>query len=93
MSVRSERCEQHAPKGGWKLSARNKSRPSNWSSLRGRVLARDRFTCQRCGIRENLQVDHIKPVSKGGSWGLENLWVLCGKCHALKTYHEDRRPS
>ncbi|ARZ66899.1 hypothetical protein SMD11_1238 [Streptomyces albireticuli] len=29
-------------------------------------------------------------MSRGGSWDLDNLWVLCGKCHALKTYYEDR---
>ncbi|WP_087925438.1 HNH endonuclease [Streptomyces albireticuli] len=93
VTVRSGRCDEHAPpaRKGWdRRSARNRSRPGDWSSRRARVLARDRFTCQKCGTRENLQVDHIVSVSRGGSWDLDNLWVLCGKCHALKTYYEDR---
>ncbi|MFD9561505.1 HNH endonuclease [Streptomyces sp. NPDC059994] len=94
VTVINGRCESHKIiRKGWdRKSARNRSRPGDWSSRRAKVLTRDRFTCQKCGTRENLQVDHIVPVSRGGSWDLDNLWVLCGKCHALKTYYEDRRP-
>ncbi|MFD0384467.1 HNH endonuclease [Streptomyces stramineus] len=54
------------------------------------MLARDRFTCQRCGSRNDLEVDHLIPVAKGGTWDVANLWVLCHDCHWRKTHYEDR---
>ncbi|MFD4608290.1 HNH endonuclease [Streptomyces sp. NPDC058440] len=90
-TVRDGRCNEHQIRKSWnRTSARNASRPSDWSKRRARVLARDRFICQRCSSRERLEVDHIVPVARGGSWELTNLWVLCRSCHRLKTYNEDR---
>ncbi len=40
--------------------------------------------CAQCGSRERIHKDHIVPVSKGGSNGLENLQPLCGKCNLTK---------
>jgi 5-methylcytosine-specific restriction endonuclease McrA len=40
--------------------------------------------CNYCGSTENLQVDHIHPVSKGGKTELSNLQVLCRSCNASK---------
>ncbi len=31
------------------------------------VFARDEWTCQYCGSRSNLTVDHVVPKSKGGN--------------------------
>ena len=59
-------------------------------ALRFRVLARDSFTCQYCGasprkdIAVTLQVDHVKPRSKGGSWKEENLTTACVDCNVGK---------
>ncbi|MFD7015905.1 HNH endonuclease [Streptomyces sp. NPDC059928] len=92
VTVRSGRCEAHAPaKRNWRTSARNLNRPGDANKRRSLVLARDRFTCQRCGSRERLEVDHLVPVSRGGTWDLSNLWVLCCECHRRKTYYEDRK--
>ncbi|MFJ9771807.1 HNH endonuclease [Kitasatospora sp. NPDC101157] len=89
-TTRDGRCLDHQLRRSWdRPSARNLDRPSDWSSRRARTLARDRFRCQRCGAREALEVDHLIPVSRGGSWKLENLWVLCRSCHRSKT-HGDR---
>jgi 5-methylcytosine-specific restriction endonuclease McrA len=44
--------------------------------LRFEVFKRDSFTCQYCGKTPPLvvlEVDHIHPVSKGGSCGMDNL--------------------
>lgn len=91
VTARSGRCEKHAPpKRTWKPSARNLSRPGDSHKRRAQVLARDRFRCQRCGSRTELEVDHVVPVSRGGTWELSNLWVLCRACHYQKTYFEDR---
>ncbi|MGC9439269.1 HNH endonuclease [Streptomyces sp. WG5] len=85
-TYRDGRCRKHQLRKPWQnTSARNQNRPSNWPSIRAQVLARDGFACQMCGKRSDLEVDHIIPVSKGGSWEMENLWCLCASCHASKT--------
>ncbi|MFE4513777.1 HNH endonuclease [Kitasatospora sp. NPDC056783] len=90
-TVRDGRCEVHQVRRAWdRVSPRNASRPSDWASRRSRALARDRFTCQRCGARQHLEVDHLIPVSRGGSWEADNLWTLCRDCHRHKT-HSDRQ--
>ena len=38
------------------------------------------YQCAKCGVRDNLSIDHIKPVSKGGGNGIENLQILCRPC-------------
>ena len=45
------------------------------------VFARDSWTCQYCGSRSNLTVDHVIPRSKGGSDSLENLRAACQRCN------------
>ena len=57
-------------------------------SLRFEILKRDDYRCQICGntAKEGakLEVDHIHPVSKGGSNNPDNLQVLCRDCNAGK---------
>jgi len=53
-----------------------------------RVLKRDNFRCKFCGKTANdtqLHIDHITPLSKGGSNNLENLQVLCAECNQAKS--------
>jgi 5-methylcytosine-specific restriction endonuclease McrA len=64
--------------------------------LRFKVLQRDRFRCCACGASPSvtpgvlLEVDHIKPWSKGGETIIENLQTLCTACNQGKTnYHEE----
>lgn len=40
--------------------------------------------CVRCGSKERIHKDHIVPVSKGGSNGLDNLQPLCQSCNLTK---------
>lgn len=85
-TFRDGRCQKHQTRKPWQnVSARNQSRPSNWPSIRAQVLARDGFACQICGARSELEVDHIIPVARGGSWELNNLWTLDADCHSAKT--------
>ena len=48
------------------------------------VFDRDHYTCQHCGARKGLTVDHIVPVSKGGTNDPDNLRTLCGPCNSSK---------
>jgi 5-methylcytosine-specific restriction endonuclease McrA len=73
----------------WKVhSARypgGSTRSNEWAWLRREILKRDQSRCQICGSTTNLQVDHITPISKGGSNSPRNLWTLCADCHTRKT--------
>lgn len=37
--------------------------------------------CAVCGSKENLEIHHIVPISKGGTNEIENLAILCRKCN------------
>jgi len=40
--------------------------------------------CSKCGCKEKLTVDHIKPVCEGGGNESENLQCLCWPCNRKK---------
>src|SRR5581483_129726 len=48
------------------------------------VFARDNWTCQYCGSRANLTVDHVVPRSKGGTSSWENIVASCAPCNHRK---------
>jgi 5-methylcytosine-specific restriction endonuclease McrA len=48
------------------------------------VFARDDWTCQYCGARSNLTVDHVIPRSKGGPSSWENIVASCAPCNRRK---------
>ncbi len=56
--------------------------------LRYEILERDNFRCVLCGddseAGAQLEVDHIVPVSKGGTDDRSNLRALCWACNAGK---------
>ena len=56
--------------------------------LRYQVMRRDGFRCQLCGATQadgvKLHVDHIIPVSKGGTSDIGNLRTLCDRCNRGK---------
>jgi hypothetical protein len=52
--------------------------------VRWEVWERDNFTCQICGARRFLAIDHINPESKGGSLDTANLQTLCKSCNSRK---------
>lgn len=57
------------------------------------VLARDNWTCCSCGRTPldgvTLEVDHIRPRSRGGTNDPENLQTLCRKCNSGKGNSDD----
>jgi hypothetical protein len=52
--------------------------------VRWAVWERDNFTCNHCGTRKYLSVDHILAESKGGKMTLDNLQTLCKPCNSSK---------
>ena len=64
--------------------------------LRNEILERNGYTCQLCGAgpgdpdpfnpsrKVRLHIDHIKPISQGGTEDKENLRVLCSACNQGK---------
>ena len=60
-------------------------------TIRFEVFKRDKFTCQYCGKSAPdviLEIDHIKPVSKGGTNEILNLITACRDCNRGKTGRE-----
>ena len=57
-----------------------------WKVLRNRVFQKYPDICMRCGNKNNLEVDHIKPRSKYPNLELDfnNLQILCRDCNLLK---------
>ena len=53
-----------------------------WAALREQALIRACYECEECGSPFRLQVHHIEYLSDWHSDNLDNLKVLCRKCHA-----------
>ena len=67
-------------------------RGNSWMATRRRILLRDRYTCQGCGlVRADHEIDHRVPLHMGGSNDDANLQSLCRStdghdgCHERKT--------
>ena len=69
---------------------RRRERSLMTDSLRYDVMKRDGFKCCICGASAKedgikLHVDHIIPVSKGGTTVMSNLRTLCNHCNMGKS--------
>jgi hypothetical protein len=58
----------------------NRKRPNLFKQL----IKRDGYICRKCPAKDDLSVDHIIPIEKGGSDDLDNLQILCRSCNAKK---------
>lgn len=78
---------------------------ANWVKERRNAWIVVNGPCQKCGLSENLEVDHIDPKLKTMNptrlWSLseekrnfelQNCQVLCSKCHKEKTALAKLRP-
>ena len=60
-----------------------------WQKIRIRILQRDGYCCQYCGSESADTVDHVIPISKGGTDEDFNLVAACKRCN----YSKSNRPS
>ncbi|QSE54048.1 HNH endonuclease (plasmid) [Lactiplantibacillus plantarum] len=60
-----------------------------WQHMRNYIYSRDLGTCQVCGqaLTDRKIVDHIHPLKVAPNEKLDkdNLWVLCYRCHNIKS--------
>ena len=56
---------------------------THYKKLREKVLIRDSYTCHYCGQEANT-VDHLIPISKGGTDEATNMVAACIKCNSGK---------
>jgi len=62
----------------------NKSGKINWGEVEKKLKALN-YKCQICGTKENITIDHIIPLSKGGTNEINNLQPLCKSCNSRKS--------
>lgn len=63
------------------------------NKMRFAIYKRDGYRCRNCGRTnrfDDLEIDHIKPIAKGGKSTFDNLQTLCKRCNKEKgdTYYE-----
>jgi len=51
---------------------------------RQRIFSKDNFRCVLCGSEDRLTIDHVIPITKGGSSLDSNLRTLCHQCNMMK---------
>lgn len=58
------------------------------NKMRFSIYERDGYKCKMCGrsgFYKDLEIDHIKPISKGGKSTYNNLQTLCKRCNKEKS--------
>ena len=67
-----------------------KSGKASKTVLKIKILTRDNYACQMCGLKSNnsqfMDIDH-KNCNRNDN-NKENLWTLCPNCHRLKTIND-----
>ena len=59
--------------------------------MRFAIYERDGWRCRKCGRQtDNLEIDHIIPISKGGKTTMDNLQTLCARCNKEKGSNTER---
>ena len=72
---------------------RGRPAAATWALVRRFVLNRDGYRCTACGKAGLLEVDHMRPMFKGGAaLDTDNLQALCRSCHIEKTRTENTAP-
>lgn len=77
--------ERYNDEGIWKSIVRvERGRVSN--KMRFSIYERDSYRCVKCKRRtDDLEIDHIIPIAKGGKSEYNNLQTLCKRCNMNKS--------
>ena len=51
---------------------------------RAMIYKRDKNTCQYCGAKSKLTIDHVVPRCRGGGNTWDNMVVACSSCNTRK---------
>ncbi len=66
-----------------------KKRINITSEISKQVHAKSKNLCAVCNLKaSSYEIDHIQPLSAGGTNDISNLQILCYDCHQDKTIHE-----
>lgn len=91
----ASRCPTHdpGPWGGPTLDERRaRTKTPEHRRDRAIVKARDHATCYICATHDPQgQMDHVIPVTEGGTDDLTNKAWICSPCHATKSAQEGAR--
>lgn len=69
-----------------KFRGSDRARATLPPALKARIHERDGFKCQYCGDEDGpFDIDHIYPVSRGGSDDEDNLCLACKPCNMSKS--------
>ena len=88
--LNNKRGEYYSDDDIWRsLSSVERSLVSN--ELRFAIYRRDNYRCRKCGREtQDLEIDHIYPISKGGKTTYNNLQTLCHACNYKKSNNIER---
>jgi 5-methylcytosine-specific restriction endonuclease McrA len=66
---------------------------NDWRLLKNYIYAKYENICVCCGADKELQIDHIKPITKAPSLALHhhNLQILCKTCNQIKSNKSNAR--
>jgi len=51
---------------------------------RKNIMHRDNYTCQYCGKKSDMTIDHVIPRSRGGRDKWDNVVAACLRCNVTK---------
>jgi 5-methylcytosine-specific restriction endonuclease McrA len=72
------------PVAEWKRQPRRRKDLLRLQAIRKQLIVKLGNRCRMCGTTENLTINHIIPVSVGGTSEESNLEVLCGRHNTLE---------
>ena len=77
-------AENKSPRAYYKYMRGAASNFTKRKDVRELVFERDNYTCQICGSKDDLTVDHIIPIIYRGENHTDNFQTLCRSCNSGK---------
>lgn len=86
--ARRPKTDKNSRQRQQRISIQGRHTNEEWQA----VLIKYNHQCLCCGSVENIQKDHVMPVSMHGTDNIDNLQPLCATCNNKKgaTYHDYR---